>query len=165
MGGPLLQIGDEPFLTFGFGAQFQHALLAQQVHGQLGGNFVRDFSVGGWVEIARVIVKNQSVASFIEFDELAGKLRIDWRNEIIEIIDLAVQQRIIGEKFDDAEWLAADSEDVAAAVVVTVGDFQDFGSATGAGHAVGKSQQHAERRFGVQAIANHLAVTRLKNVQ
>ncbi|GAC1639138.1 MAG: hypothetical protein NVS9B14_20150 [Candidatus Acidiferrum sp.] len=84
---------------------------------------------------------------------------------IVEIVYAAFQKGIVSEKLDDAKRRAADGDDVHAAVVVFLGYFKNFGGAAGSGHAVIESEEHAEFGFVVKTIADHLAITRLENVQ
>jgi len=70
---------------------------------------------------------------------------------------------IIGEKFDMPDRLAPTGQEVAAAIVVRwMPSSISAGADPVPAITVGERQQHAKRRFGVQAIANHLAVPRSK---
>ena len=69
------------------------------------------------------------------------------------------------EKIENAEWGAADGEDVHAAVAVALDDVEDFRGAADARQTFGHGKQHAEFGFLREAIFDHGAVTRLKNVQ
>ena len=67
--------------------------------------------------------------------------------------------------FRDHEWRAAGSENIHAAVIVTLHDSRDFRGAADARQTFGHGKQHTEFRFLREAIIGHGAVTRLKNVQ
>ena len=103
MRSPLSQVRDEALLTLGFGAQFQNTLLPEQVHREL-----RSDSVGklysrdsvGFVDIARIIVKNQCVASFLKLDQLVRNTRIHWCRTVFEKIHEAEKIRV-GKAFDN----------------------------------------------------------------
>src|SRR5438128_12380728 len=100
MRSPLPQVCDEAFLTLGFRAQFQNTLLPEQVHREL-----RSDSVGklysrdsvGFVDIARIIVKNQCVASFVKLDQLVRNTRIHRFRTVFEKIYCDLNQWFFGE--------------------------------------------------------------------
>ena len=100
-----------------------------------------------------------------EFDEFALDAGIGGLFAILEVIHLAFEERVVLEKIEDAEWGAADGEDVYAAVAVALDDVEDFRGAADARQTFGHGKQHAEFGFLREAIFHHGAVTRLKNVQ
>src|SRR6266850_6044995 len=100
-----------------------------------------------------------------EFDEFALDAGIGGRFAIFEVIHLAFKKRAVLEKIENAEWGAADGEDVYAAVAVALDDVEDFRGAADARQTFGHGKKHAEFGFLREAIFDHDAVTRLKNVQ
>jgi hypothetical protein len=105
------------------------------------------------------------VAGFIDFDQLAKGARFERCFAILEIVYATFQKGVLGYELNDPERVAADSDDVHAAVGIIFDDFQYLGCATNPRDAVVHGQEHAERRFGVEAFADHATVTRLENVQ
>src|SRR5438309_4178167 len=119
MRSPLSQVRDEALLTLGFGAQFQNTLLPEQVHRELGGDSIgklysRD-SVG-FVDIARIVVKNQRVASFVEFNQLARNKGIQRCRTVFEKIHCAPHEWFFCEELNDPERFTADGQNVAATI-------------------------------------------------
>jgi len=105
------------------------------------------------------------VAGFEEFHEFALNTGIQGRIAIFEVIDLTFEERILFEKFNDAKRRAADCQDIHAAIFVTFDDFGDFSGAADSGDPFGKGEEHTELRLLFQVIFDHLAVSRLKNMQ
>src|SRR5437773_10975297 len=72
---------------------------------------------------------------------------------------------VLGEYFNDAEWSAANSENIDSAVRVAFCDLHDFSGATHARDSLVQGGDHAEFRVLFQAVFDHLAVTRLESMQ
>src|SRR5258708_14655705 len=126
---------------------------------------IGDFFRQSAFELLRIIVKDQSVAGFEELHELALDARIGGRFPVFQVIDLAFQKRVFREKFHHAEWDAAGSDDVHAAVVVAFYDVENFGGATDSRDAFGQREKHAKLGFFLETVLHHFAVTRLENMQ
>ena len=84
---------------------------------------------------------------------------------ILEVIDRALQQRIVVVKIHDAVRPPPDGENVHAPVIIPPRNFQNFRRATNMRYAIRQSQEHPKWRFFVQALAHHPAIARLENVQ
>src|SRR5712692_809704 len=89
---------------------------------------------------------------------------------VIQEVDISLQELVVRlgigvHQLRYAERRAADGDDVHTAVVVTLNDFGDFRGATHADNSFRQGQEHAELAFFVDAMADHLAVARLENVQ
>src|SRR5579883_19787 len=162
---PVPEVPEQAFLPFALGTQFENLLFPKQVEGKGRGDGIREFADRGFAEVARQIVEKQRVARFVDFDQLAAERRIDGQVAVLEIIDAAFEQRVFGEEIDDSEGMAANGDDVHAAVGIAPDDLENFSGATDAGEAVVDGQEHAEGRARVEAFADHAAIARLKNVQ
>src|SRR5258708_3170202 len=165
MRGPLSKVRYQTFLAVRLRPKLENLLLPQWFHRQCGGNEIGDFFRQSAFELLRIIVKNQSVAGFEELHEFALDARIGGRFPVFQVIDLAFQKRVFREKFHHAEWGAAGSDDVHAAVVVAFYDVENFGGATDSRDALRKRKEHAELGFFFQTVFHHFTVTRLENMQ
>ena len=162
---PLAKIRYETLLALGFIAQLKDLLFPEKLHGEGVGNEVREILGVRTFEVFRIVVEDERVASFKKLDELALDAGIQAGVAVFEVVDVAFEERILLEKLDDAKGSAADSDNVYAAVVVALDDVADFRGAADAGDALGKSEEHAEFGFFLEAVFDHLAVARLENVQ
>jgi hypothetical protein len=107
------------------------------------------------------------VTGLVKLDQLLAFARRRERfiGIVLEVIHVTFQKRILREQVDDAERATADSDNVHAAVLVTLDDLEDFSRTSYANHSIRKGKEHAERRLGVEALASHTPIARLKNVQ
>src|SRR5215469_9658002 len=166
MRGPLAEIPEQAILTFGLGAKFENLLFPQQIEWKGRGNCKREFFVAEVVEILRHTGVEESVTGVVKLDQLLAFSR--WGRIIemvLEVIHVTFQKRIFHEQIDNAERATADSDNVHAAVLVTLDDLEDFRRTSYANHSIRKSQEHAEWRFCVEALADHTPIARLENVQ
>ena len=77
----------------------------------------------------------------------------------------AAQEGTLMIQFQEFEPLATLCDNVHAAVIVGLGDCYDLGGAADLRNALFLRPDHAEHRFFLQALADHLPVARLENVQ
>ncbi len=105
------------------------------------------------------------MACLEKLDELPLDARIAGILSIIKVVHLAMEERIFREQFDDAEWRAAGSENIHAAVIVTLHDSRDFRGAADARQALGQGEKHTELGFFFNTGFHHFAVTRFENMQ
>src|SRR5260370_40782237 len=89
---------------------------------------------------------------------------------VIKEVDISFQELVVPvgvgiHQLRYAEREAADGDDVHAAVVVTLHDFGHPRGATDTDNSFRQGQEHAELAFLVEAMADHLAVARLENMQ
>ncbi len=105
------------------------------------------------------------MAGFVEFDETGLLGGVGSGVTIFKVVDVAVKERIFGKEFDDAEGFAANSDDVHAAVFVSLDEFQDFGGAADVDDTFRNGEEQAEGRIVVETLADHAPVPRFKNVQ
>src|SRR6516165_7916132 len=167
MRGQLAEIPEQAILTFGLGAKFENLLLPQQIEWKGRGNCKGEFFVAEVVEIFRHTGVEESVTGVVKLDQLLAFSR--WGRIIgmvLEVIHVTFQKRIFREQIDNAERPTADSDNVHAAVLVTLDELEDFRRTSYANHhSIRKGKEHAEGRFGVKALADHTPIARLENVQ
>jgi len=87
------------------------------------------------------------VTGLEEFDEFALDAGISGGFAVLEVVHLAFEERVVLEKIEDAEWGAADGEDIHSAVAVAFYDGADFRGAADASQAFGHGKKHAEFGF------------------
>src|SRR5215831_2565254 len=163
---PVAKVREKPFLALDFRAKFEYPLFPEKIHGEFGSNYVGEVVLRIFRRrVARVVIEKQGVAGVVEFDKGIAGLRGRKGLAVVEIVHGAFEQRVFVKKLDDAKRGPADREDVHAAVRIFFGDFENFGGAARASDATFEGEKHAELGFLVKAVANHLAVTRLENVQ
>ena len=117
------------------------------------------------MEILRIVVEDECVAGLEEFNKFALEAGTGGGFAIFEIIHLAFEERVFLEKIENAEWGAADGEDVHPVVVVAFYDGADFRGAANASQTICQGKKHAKFRFLRHAVFHHGTVTGLKNVQ
>src|SRR3974377_80817 len=167
MRGPLAEIPEQAILAFGLGAQFENLLFPQQIEWKGRGNGKGEFFVAEVVEIFRHAGVEESVTGLVKLDQLLAFARRGERITaiVLEVIHVTFQKRIFREQVDDAERATADGDNVHAPVLVTLPAFEGFRRTSYANHSVRKAKEHAEGSFGVEALADHTPIARLKNVQ
>src|SRR5580692_3585938 len=162
---PVLEIPKQAELPLGFGTQLQDLLFPEQIDGKSGGDGVGKQVLWGVGEVLGNFGEEQGVAGLVEIDELLSLWGIGRKIVIFEEVDGALEQRILGEKLQNAEGVAADGDDVHAAVFKLLDDFEDLRGTANADDTVLHGEEHAKGRLGIEAFANHTAVARLENVQ
>jgi hypothetical protein len=165
MRGPLTKIRYQAFLAVRLGAQLKNMLLPHQVHGQSAGDEIREFVGRGVLEILGIVVEDERVAGFVEFDEFALHGRAAGSFAVFQIIHAACEKRLALKEVQHAEGRAANGEDVHAAVVVTLYDVENFSGAADVSEAIGQRKEHPEFGMILDAGFDHLAVARFENVQ
>src|SRR6266853_683134 len=103
---PFAEVRDEALLPFGFGAQFQNALLPEQIHRKSRCDSVGNLVFGRFSRVAWIIIKNQRMARFVKFNQLARDPRVHGHRSVLQKIYIATHQWFFGEKFDNPKWLA-----------------------------------------------------------
>src|SRR5208282_2405996 len=141
---PGAEIPDQAFLPVRFGAKLEDLLLPEQIHRQSACDDERELSRLSPGSVLRIILKNEGVAGFVEFDKLAAQRWIRGRVAVFEVIHVALGERILFEELDDAERLAADGQNVHCTVAMALDDFDDFRGAAYPGNALGERQKDAE---------------------
>ena|SRR5580704_10978790 len=162
---PVLEIPKQAELPLGFGTQLEDLLFPEEIDGKCGGDGVGKQVLWGVGEVLGNFGEEQGVAGFVEIDELLSFWRIGDKIVIFEEIDGALEQRILGEEFEDAEGGAADGDDVHASVFELLNDFEDFRGTANADDTVLHGEEHAKGRLGIEAFADHAAIARFENVQ
>src|SRR5580704_11812375 len=162
---PRAEIPDEALLPFRFRPKFEYLLLPEHIHRQGTCDDERNLRVRVAVGVLRIVLKDKSVASFVEPNKFAAHRRVGSRFAVFEIFDQTLSQRILVEKLDNVEWLAPDCQNIQGLVIVALHDFDDLRSAPYPGNPFGYRQQHAELRFFLQAAAYHFEITRLEDMQ
>src|SRR6202040_862491 len=109
MRGPAAKVAYQSLLAFGFGAKLQELLLPHQIHGQGRSHLKRKRRRGIGGQIFWVVPEDQGMASFVKFDQL-GPGRLIENFTVFQIVNLAFEQWILGEKFDGAERNASDGD-------------------------------------------------------
>src|SRR5277367_1929836 len=144
---PRAEIPDETLLPFRFRPKFEYLLLPEHIHRQ--GTRDNERNLGGLVAfgVFGIVLKNKSVASFVKPNKFAAHRRVGRRFAVLEIFDHSFGERILVEEFDNAEWLAADGQNIQGFVVMALHDFDDLRSATDPCNPFGYRQENAELRF------------------
>lgn len=162
---PLAKVGYQALLAVGFRAQLKNLLLPKQIHGERGRNDKGELFVGWTVGVSGIVVKEKCVTDLIELDQFLADAFVRGNLPVVEVVDLPLDQRILGEEFHYAEGSTANDDDVHTAVGMALQDFEDFGGAADASDAFGEGQQHSKFGFVFEATLDHGFVTRLENVQ
>jgi hypothetical protein len=165
MRSPLAKVRDEALLAVGFRAQLENPLLPEEIEGERIGHAVGEIVRLPAFHILRIIAEDQSVAGLIEFDEFAANPGIGSGVAVVEVVDESLEKRLLVQEADDAKGGSANGENVHASVVIAFDDLDDFGGTANVGNAIGRSQQHSEFGFLLQAVSNHGAIAGLENVQ
>jgi hypothetical protein len=105
------------------------------------------------------------VTGFVDFSEFFACFRDGGGGAVFEIVDCAFEERVLVKEFDDSKRDAANCEDVHATILVSLYDFKDFCGAADPGDTVVEGEEHTEFGFVFEAIADHLSVARLENMQ
>src|SRR5215471_17210677 len=119
---PVAKVRRKPMLAFRLGAKFQELLFPQEVQGKSRSDGIGQLVWRDGVEVLGNAAEEQRVAGLIEFNQLLDRLRRRGGVGVFQIIDVALEKRIAGEQFDDAKRLAANGDDIHAAVLVTLND-------------------------------------------
>ena len=122
----------------------------------------RRYGVGG--QILWVVTEDQGMASFVKFDQL-GLGRLIENFTVFQIVNLAFEQWIIGEKFDGAERNAPNGDNIHSAIRIACEHFHNFSGTTDARDAIRHGKQHAKLRPLAHAFIDHFPVTWLENMQ
>src|SRR5262249_20996791 len=102
---------------------------------------------------------------FVELDS-ASRIRLRHvARLIIKENDLTLKVGALLFQVDDLKPLVAFRVNVQAAVIILFQDFQDDGSATHFCQRILAGFNHAERLLLLQALGDHLFISRLENVQ
>src|SRR5579859_714058 len=162
---PGAKIPDESFLAVQFGPQLQDLLFPHQIHRQRARDEERDFSRLLGPGVLGIVLKDEGVAGFVEFDEFAAQRRI-WRHvTVFKVVHLSLGERILVEELKYAEWLAAHCQNIHCFVVIALNDLDDLRGAAYPNNTLGKRQQNAKLGFFLQATIEHLQIARLEDVQ
>src|SRR5713101_9582079 len=167
---PLTQVSYQPLLPIRLRAQLQNLLLTEEIERQRACDYKGQEFRGFTLHISGIVLEDQSVADLVESHELTPRACVGAMLTVSEEVDIAFQELIVRvgvgvHQLGYAERRAANGDDVHAAVVVTLHDFGDIRGATHADNSFRQSQEHSELAFMVDALADHLAVARLENVQ
>src|SRR5271165_3464706 len=165
MRGPFAKVREQPFLALLFGAEFQDLLFPQKIKRQGRGDGVRQPPERLGFNISWQAGEQQGVAGLVEFDQLALLWTIHRGLAIVKVIHQAVQKRLVFEKLNDPEGIPADGDNIHAAIVMGLDDFQNFRCAADPYDTIGQRQQHSKRLTQVYAFTHHAAIARLENVQ
>src|SRR5271165_4124604 len=115
---PVSEVREEAQLTISLGAELEELLLAEQVHGKSGGDGIGKLLGGNLIEVFGQVREEDGMAGFVEFDELLLAASGCGEFAVFEVVDLAFEKGIIVEEFGDTENIAADGDDIHAAVFV-----------------------------------------------
>src|SRR6202021_3639111 len=85
MRGPRAEMSDETLLAVRFRAQLQDLLLQEQVHGERSCDNEREWRGLLTVGVLRIVLKDQCVAGFVEFDEFSSKRGVGRRVAVFEV--------------------------------------------------------------------------------
>src|SRR5215831_15115974 len=162
---PLAKISHEPLLPGFFRSQFEDLLFPQEIHRESACNAERKLLCRHALKIFRIVLEKESVAGLIKLDELPFGHRMPRTTAIFEVIHLSLQQRMLLKQLHHAEGSAAHGDNVHTPVGVALHHFQDFRRTTHMRHSFWQREKHAEFRFFLKAILDHLFVSRLKNMQ
>src|SRR5579863_4057279 len=162
---PGAKIPDQALLSVRFRAQFEDLLLPEQIHRQTAGNKERKPRGLSSIGVFGIVLEDQRMASFVEFDKLAPQGHIRRSVAIFQIVHMPFRERLFLVELDDAKRLAPDGQDVHRSVRVALDDFDNLRGAAHACNSLRKRQQHAELALFFQAAFHHLKITRLEDVQ
>src|SRR6516225_9949033 len=123
---PVAEVRRKPMLAFRLGAKFQELLLPQKLQGQGRSDGIGELLSRDGLEILGNAAEEQCMTGLIEFTELLDRLRRRGGVGVLQIVDVALKKGIAGEQFDHAKRVAANGDDIHAAVPVTLNYFQNF---------------------------------------
>src|SRR5215470_3355861 len=94
---PLPKISHQALLAVLFGAQFEYLLFPKEIHRKSTCDAVRKLLHRRALEIFRVVLEKERVASFVKFNQLGLNDGAPWRATILQVIHLPFEERILGE--------------------------------------------------------------------
>src|SRR5262245_4343542 len=134
---PLAKVRDEPLLAFGLRTELQDALLPEKLQRKPRCDHVGDVFVRSGAKLAWAVAEDQSVAGLVEIVKFAAEAWIGGYWAVFEKVYFSAQQRFVVKEFDDPEGRAADGQNIAAAIRIAFGDFENIGGAADASDSVG----------------------------
>src|SRR5579859_4416232 len=167
---PLAKVAYQSFLAIVFGTQLEDLLLEEEIERECAGDQKGKALTGVTAGVSGIVLENQGVTYLVQASQFGFRTGINERIAVVEKIDVTLQQLVLGigigvQEVGNVERGTADGEDVHPAVGVTFRDLCNFRSATHASDSLGKGQEQAEFGFFVEALAHHLTVAMLKNVE
>ncbi len=162
---PILQKTEKEFLTFTLGAHFKKALFGGKVERQMLGDEIRHPGHLFELQRRRSLSRDQRGAPLVERKELSFRGAGRRPRIVLEVFDVAFEERVVGMHVFNAKGNAADGQDVHAAVFVLFGDAGNLRCAPDARDPLGAGEDHSEFGLRVETPLDHPAITRLENMQ
>ena len=162
---PLVQEFEQALLARGLCANFQEFLFVVEIEWQLGCNLKRQriaFRHFGWLGLAAV---DQFVAFLIEFLKIPPGFERPIARVLLQKFHSAFQIRLVAKDLADAKGRPAYRQDVHAAVIVFLDDFDDLRAAAHLSYALGSRQNNTEEGVVLQAVLDHKTVPWLEDMQ
>jgi hypothetical protein len=123
MRGPVAKIPEESFLSLGFGTKFKDLLLPEKIEGKSRGDGKGELVGKRGAQILGETGKENGVTRFVVFDEMFAQSGFRERVAIFQVVDIAAEERVVGLNVAYLEKIAADGDDVHAAVFIGLKDF------------------------------------------
>src|SRR5580658_3296177 len=162
---PGAEIPDEALLPVRFRPKFENLLFPEQIHGQAARDNERNLAGLVAVGVLGIVLKDESVASFVKLDQLTAQGWVGGRVAVLEVIDLSLGEWILLKKLYDTEGFAADGQYIHRMVVMALRDFNDLRCTAHPSNSFRERQENPELRFFLQTTVHHFEITRLEDVQ